>query len=139
MIRSSFGVVLPWVQYTRWSSRAIAVSHENSLMFAVATSVGALLQPPMDVILEAVNGNAQRPDTKIDAAVARLSDRISLLEEVVRKHSGEIRALREEVASLRDEVTGLRHDFDHRQELGRVGALEARVSAIESRLAIPFR
>ena len=84
------------------------------------------------MVLQAVNGAEQRLDAKIDSAVAQLSDRISVLEEVVRNHSGEIRA-------LRDEVAGLRHDFDHRQELGRVGALEARVSAIEARLAVRSR
>ena len=44
-----------------------------------------------------------------------------------------------QIRSLRDEVAGLRHDFDHRQELGRVDALEVRVSAIESRLGVPSR
>jgi hypothetical protein len=118
-----------------------------------ARAHGVLLEQlgsQMNMVLEAVSGAEQRLDAKIDSAVAQLSDRISVLEEVVRKHSGDIRALgdevaglrnevaglRDEVAGLRGEVTGLRHDFDHRQELGRVGALEARVSAIESRLAV---
>jgi hypothetical protein len=107
-----------------------------------ARAHGVLLEQlgsQMNMVLQAVNGAEQRLHAKIDSAVAQLSHRISVLEEVVRKQSGEIRALRDEVAGLRNEVAGLRHDFDHRQELGRVGALEARVSAIESRLAVRSR
>ncbi len=114
-----------------------------------ARAHGVLLEhlgSQMNMVLEAVTGFERRLDAKIDATEARLSDRISVLEEVVRqnsrdilKNSEELRKHSADIRALRDEVAGLRHDFDHRQELGRVGALEARVSAIESRLALPSR
>src|ERR1700722_16766318 len=107
----------------------------------------------MNMVLEAVTGFERRLDAKIDATEARLSERISVLEEVVRqnsrdilknsedirKNSDDIRKNSADIRALRDEVAGLRHDFDHRQELGRIDVLESRVSAIESRLAIPSR
>ena len=114
-----------------------------------ARAHGVLLEQlgsQMNVVLEAVTGFERRLDAKIDASEARLSDRISVLEEVVRqnsrdiqKNSEDIRRHSAEIRSLRDEVAGLRHDFDHRQELGRVDALEVRVSAIESRLGVLSR
>jgi hypothetical protein len=83
----------------------------------------------MDLVVEAVTST--RADLKADlhALDVRLSERISVLEEAVRENSRDLRAVREEVARLR-------YDFDHRQELGRVTALEARVSAIETRLGV---
>ena len=39
--------------------------------------------------------------------------------------------------SLRAELTAFRHDFDHREDLGRLRALETRVTAIESKLGLP--
>jgi hypothetical protein len=121
-----------------------------------ARAHGVLLEQlgsQMNVVLEAVTGFEQRLDAKLDASEARLSDRISVLEEVVRqnsrdiqknsadiqKNSEDIRKQSVDIRSLGDEVAGLRHDFDHRQELGRVDALEVRVSAIESRLAVLSR
>ena len=96
----------------------------------------------MDQVLEAVNGTRQHLDEKIDSVDTRLTGRIDLLTEVVRENSRDIRKNSEDIrknsvdiCSLRETVTGLRHDFDHREEVGRVGALEARVSAIETRLA----
>ena len=110
----------------------------------------------MDQVLEAVNGTRQHLDEKIDSVDTRLTGRIDLLTEVVRensrdirknsedirknsedirKNSEDIRKNSDDICSLRETVTGLRHDFDHREEVGRVGALEARVSVIETRLA----
>ena len=96
----------------------------------------------MDQVLEAVNGTRQHLDEKIDSVDTRLTGRIDLLTEVVRENSRDIRKNSEDIrknsvdiCSLRETVTGLRHDFDHREEVGRVGALEARVSVIETRLA----
>ena len=57
-----------------------------------------------------------------------VGNRLDRVEAAVTQHSAEIRG-------LRADVQGLRHDFDHREELGRVSALESRVSAIETRLA----
>ena len=128
-----------------------------------ARAHGVLLEQlgsQMNMVLEAVTGFERRLDAKIDATEARLSERISILEQVVRqnsrdiqknsadiqknsadiqKNSADIQKNSADIRALRDEVAGLRHDFDHRQELGRIDLLESRVTAIESRLAVPSR
>jgi hypothetical protein len=108
------------------------------------------LQSQMAVVLEAVTSTGQSLRAEMAACEARLSARIAVLEQVVRqssedirrnseeirKNSEDIRALRDEVASLRAELTQLRHDFDHREERGRIDALERRVAALETRLGV---
>lgn len=81
----------------------------------------------MNVVVEAVTGMEERFMRELAAAEARLSERISVLEQVVRQNSDDIRDLREELARLR-------HDFDHRSELDRLESLEDRVAALEARL-----
>jgi polyhydroxyalkanoate synthesis regulator phasin len=87
------------------------------------------IESQMGVVLEAVNSSAQSLDAKIDALDARLSERISRLEDAVRQNSADIEALRSAVARLR-------HDFDHREGRGRIDALEARVAVLEGRLGL---
>jgi polyhydroxyalkanoate synthesis regulator phasin len=94
------------------------------------------IESQMAVVLEAVTGSAERLDAKIDGVEARLSERISRLEDVVRQNSTDIGALRTDVNALRVEVARLRHDFDHREERGRIDALEARVAVLEGRLGV---
>jgi hypothetical protein len=85
------------------------------------------MQSQMNVVLEAVTGMRREIKADLSAIEIRLSERISVLEQVVRASSTDVRDLREEVARLR-------HDFEHRSELGRLAALEERVQAIETRL-----
>ena len=66
------------------------------------------------------------------AMEARLDQRISLLEDVVRGHSDDVQQLTAEVGELRGEVGELRVRFDKRDDLD---ALERRVTEIEQRLA----
>jgi predicted RNase H-like nuclease (RuvC/YqgF family) len=108
------------------------------------------IRSQMNAVLEAVQGSEQRLERKIDSLDAHLSQRISVLEQVVRQNTedirtlrgemtelrGEVAGLRAEVHELRDEVARLRHDFDHREGSGRDAALEARVAVIEARLGI---
>jgi len=94
------------------------------------------LESQMGAVLEAVTTSSQRLDAKIDALGAHLSERISVLEQVVRQNSDDIRKNSEDILALRNEVARLRHDFDHREERGRVDALEARVAALEARLGV---
>jgi predicted RNase H-like nuclease (RuvC/YqgF family) len=94
------------------------------------------LESQMGAVLEAVTTSSQRLDAKIDALGAHLSERISVLEQVVRQNSDDIRKNSEDILALRNEVARLRHDFDHREERGRVDALEARVAALETRLGV---
>jgi len=109
------------------------------------------MESQMSAVLEAVTSSSERLDTRIDALEARLSQRISALEDAVREHSERISCLEREVAGLQEEVAGLqkevaglqkevaslRHDFDHREERGRMDALEVRVAALEARLGLP--
>jgi len=94
------------------------------------------IESQMSAVVEAVTTSTQRLDAKIDAMGAQLSERISVLEQVVRQNSVDIRKNSEEIVALRNEVARLRHDFDHREERGRVDALEARVAALETRLGV---
>jgi hypothetical protein len=109
------------------------------------------IESQMAAVLEAVTSSSDRLDTRIDTLEARLSRRISALEDVVRQHSERVSALEQvvrehskrigglenEVVSLKNEVARLRHDFDHREERGRMEALEVRVAALEARLGLP--
>lgn len=93
-------------------------------------------------LAEAVVSTREGLTTKMDDLERRLSDRIAILESVVRQHSVElrqqseqIRQSSEEIRSLRVAVEGLRHDFDHRPEKAELTALERRVSALEARVS----
>ena len=87
------------------------------------------LRSQMDGVLEAVTGSRAHLEAKMETLEKGLSERIRMLEEVVRQNSKDIR-------DLRDEVARLRYDFDHRAELGRVAALEGRVAALEKRVGV---
>lgn len=102
------------------------------------------IESQMATVIEAVTSSWQRLDAKIDGLEARLSERISVLEQVVRqnsldiqKNSEDIRRNSEDIIALRNEVARLRHDFEHREERGRMDALELRVAALEARLGVP--
>jgi methyl-accepting chemotaxis protein len=125
-----------------------------------ARAVGVMfeqIQSQMNVVLEAVTSGLTRLENKIDGVEARLSERISVLEQVVRqnsldirknsedirknsedirKNSEDIRKNSDEIRELREEVARLRHDFEHRAELTRIADLEGRVAAIERRLGV---
>ena len=94
------------------------------------------LQSQMLVVLEGLT--SFRAELKSDVATLReeLSARISILEEVVRKNSEEIRKNSADIRDLREEVARLRHDFEHRSDVERIGALERRVAAMEARLGV---
>jgi hypothetical protein len=96
----------------------------------------------MEMVVEAVTVTRTELKADLHALDSRLSERISILEGAVRensrdirKNSEEIRKNSEDICTLREQVAGLRHDFDHREEIGRLTGLEARVTAIETRLA----
>lgn len=114
-------------------------------------------------LAEALVSTREELITNINDVERRLSERISMLEIVVREHSEQLRQqsallrehsallrehselLREhseqlhqqseEIRSLRVAVEGLRHDFDHRSEKAELAALERRVSALEARVS----
>lgn len=118
------------------------------------------IRSQMAVVVESVTSTRTELKADIAALDRKLSERISVLEEVVRqnskdirknsddirknsddicKNSEDIRKNSQDIRALREEVARLRHDFDHREERGRVGALEARVAAIEAHLGIAPR
>jgi len=81
-------------------------------------------------------------DARIDELRSDLVGRIETLEAAVRKNSTSIESLEMavthhgvEIRALRAELTSFRHDFDHREELERLRALETRVTTIEASLA----
>ena len=88
----------------------------------------------MNVVVEAVTGLRDEFKSELAATEARLSERISVLEQVVRQNSEDIRKNSEDIRDLREELARLRHDFDHRSELDRLESLEDRVAALEARL-----
>jgi chromosome segregation ATPase len=118
------------------------------------------MQSDIKGILEAVTGLGQELRAEMQALGTKLSGKIEDLEDVVRTNSADIRTnsadirtnsadirtnsadIRQNTAdikALRVELTGFRHDFDHREERGRVSALEDRVSAIETQLSTASR
>ena len=111
------------------------------------------MQSDIKAILEEVTGIRQELGGEIRAVETRLSGEIQDLKDVVRTNSADIRQnsadirtnsadIRQnsaDIKAMRVELTGLRHDFDHREERGRVGALEDRVSAIETQLSTASR
>jgi hypothetical protein len=108
------------------------------------------VQSQMRLVFEAVTSLGQQFDAKLSAVEARLSERISVLESVVRqnsedirknsedirKNSEDIRKNSEDIRQLQEEVAQLRRDFDRRAELARVDALEQRVAQVEAKLGI---
>jgi predicted phage tail protein len=94
------------------------------------------LERQMKAVLEAVNTNGSTLRTEIRELEARLSARITVLEEVVREHSRSLREQSEEIRALRRDLNAFRHDFDHREEVPRLKALEARVAIVEQRLGV---
>ena len=100
----------------------------------------------MALVLESVTASRAEMDAKMTALEERLSQRIAILEEAVRGLAADNRGIRAElsrlgdqVTRLSDEVARLRYDFDHREERGRLDALDVRVTALEARLGIGSR
>jgi hypothetical protein len=92
------------------------------------------IESQMQFVVEAVTG--LREELVRGNAEARLSSRISVLEEVVREDSLHIKKNSEDIRVLREEVAQLRRDFEHRAELARMSALEERVARVEQKLGI---
>jgi hypothetical protein len=67
---------------------------------------------------------------------ARLSERIGIIESVVRQNSVEIQKNSTDLRALTAEVARLRHDFEHRPERAQLASLEERVTALELRAGI---
>jgi chromosome segregation ATPase len=112
------------------------------------------LSSKIDTLSEGFGGLREQITTEIGGLERRLGDRITLLEEVVRKNSedirknsedihknsediqrlsADVRASGREVAELRAEVADLRARFDRREDMRE---LNERVAAIEKKLGI---
>ena len=95
---------------------------------------GVLLERLTDNVqlaFEGITNTQEQFQRSMLAMEQRLADRITLLEEVVKDHSGHVNGLTTEVAGLRSEVADLRHRFDRRDDLE---AIERRVTKLEDRL-----
>jgi hypothetical protein len=86
-------------------------------------------------VLEAVTSMRQELGAEIRAVRTELSGKIEDLQDAVRTNSADIRQNSADIKAMRVDLTSFRHDFDHREERGRVTALEERVSAIETQLS----
>jgi len=108
----------------------------------VALAAGARveqMQSDIKVILDEVTGIRRELTGEIRAVRTELSAKVDDLRDVVRTNSADIRQNSADIRALRAEVRDFRHDFDHREERGRVTALEERVSAIETQLSTASR
>ncbi|MBS2014810.1 MAG: hypothetical protein JST00_18115 [Deltaproteobacteria bacterium] len=100
------------------------------------------MESQMRVVVEAVTTSRDSLREEMRALESRLSERIVILESVVRqnssdirKNSDDIRKNSDDIKTLREEVAGLRQDFDRRPELERMRALEERVARVEAKVA----
>ena len=126
------------------ANRRVATNAAETRLSAAIGEQGVILEQlrsQMTLVLEAVTATRTELKTEMGEMEARLSARITLLEQVVRqnsvdirKNSADIRKNSEDICELRAEVARLRHDFDHRSEIERLASLEERVLAIETRL-----
>jgi predicted nucleic acid-binding Zn-ribbon protein len=82
------------------------------------------VQSKFEIVLEAVISSRDYLDRKFEARFVAIEERLSNLEFAVKQNSKDILALREDLNQLR-------RDFEHRQELQRIAALERRVEALE--------
>jgi hypothetical protein len=97
------------------------------------------MRSQMALVVEVATSTKTELCAEMREMKTELSERILVLEAVVRQNSADIRQNSADIINLREQVAGLRHDFDHRAELGRFSSLETRVSVIESHLGIPAR
>jgi predicted nucleic acid-binding Zn-ribbon protein len=84
-------------------------------------------------LAEALTSTREQLERKIDGVEERLSARIAVLEEVVRKNSEDIRRNSEDIQLLQTEVAGMRLQLARREKLD---DLDARVTTIEKRLGV---
>jgi len=100
------------------------------------------VESDMKAVLEAVGGMREAMDERFravdDGLVAQARD-IRDVRDAMRTLSTDVRTNSSDIKALRAEVRDFRHDFDHREERGRVTALEERVSAIETQLSTASR
>jgi len=68
------------------------------------------LESQMGAVLEVVTSSSQRLDAKIDALGAHLSERISVLEQVVRQNSVDIRQNSEDIRKNTEDILALRNE-----------------------------
>ncbi len=84
-------------------------------------------------LAEAVVSMGQSSSTQLAEVELRLSNRITVLESVVRENSVAIQKNSTDIRELRLEVHALRRDFDHRAEARDIEKLDARVTALEAK------
>ncbi len=102
-----------------------------------AHDMGALLESmdkKLDILSEGVVSVRQELIRRMDDGFKRVTDRIELLEGVVKQNSADIKQNSADIKELREELARLRHDFDRREDLARIAALETRVTEIERKL-----
>ena len=87
----------------------------------------------VDALGEGLLAFREHYTAEIRALREELSARIALLEDVVRQHSTDIRAIRADVRTIQADVADLRRRFDR---LEREADLEKRVTEVEKRLGI---
>ena len=96
------------------------------------------IRAKQDAMYEAMVAMGEGLRGEFRSEIAKVTQRLDVLESVVRQNSEDIKVLRAEVAELRAEVAELRtevrqlrRDFDNREERTKIAALEARVTELE--------
>jgi len=97
------------------------------------------VQSDVRLLAEGLTSTREQLERRIDALDTRLSDRMSVLEEVVRQNSAGIRKNSEDIQKNSDDIRLLKKEVaDMRGQLARLerfDLLDARITTIEKRLA----
>jgi chromosome segregation ATPase len=128
-IRSRMEMVVEAVTLTRTELKADLRGLDERLSARISTLEEAVRENSRDILKNTDDIRQNSADIRQNSADIRQNSAD------IRQNSADIGQNSADIRTLREQIAGLRHDFDHRGEIGRLTGLEARVAAIETRLA----